>query len=41
MARRDLTPMLGARFPLARLDDALATARDPGAGAKVLVTPLD
>jgi threonine dehydrogenase-like Zn-dependent dehydrogenase len=33
----DLRPMITHRFPLERFDDALAVARDPAAGAKVLI----
>jgi threonine dehydrogenase-like Zn-dependent dehydrogenase len=37
LARRDLSPMVSHRFPLARFRDALAVARDPQAGGKVLI----
>ena len=39
LARRDLSPMISHRFPLDRFPEAFATARDPQAGAKVLVLP--
>ena len=37
LVRRDLSPMISHRFPLERFHDALDTARDPGAGGKVMV----
>ena len=37
LARADLTPMVTHRFPLERFHDALAVARDPAAGGKVLI----
>jgi threonine dehydrogenase-like Zn-dependent dehydrogenase len=37
LARRDLSPMISHRFPLERFDEALAVARDPSAGGKVMV----
>jgi len=39
LTRRDLTPMISHRFPLDRFTEAFATARDPRAGAKILVVP--
>ena len=33
----DLSPMITHRFPLDRFPEALAVARDPKAGAKVLI----
>jgi threonine dehydrogenase-like Zn-dependent dehydrogenase len=39
LARRDLTPMITHRFPLARFAEALAIARDPGASGKVMIEP--
>jgi threonine dehydrogenase-like Zn-dependent dehydrogenase len=37
LTRRDLSPMISHRFPLDRFDEALAVARDPKAGGKVMV----
>lgn len=37
LARRDLSPMISHHFPLARFDEALATAQDPAAAGKVMV----
>jgi threonine dehydrogenase-like Zn-dependent dehydrogenase len=37
LARWDLSPMISHRFPLERFSEALAVARDPRAGGKVLV----
>jgi threonine dehydrogenase-like Zn-dependent dehydrogenase len=37
LCRRDLSPMISHRFPLARFHEALAVARDPRAAGKVLV----
>lgn len=37
LQRRDLSPMISHRFPLACFHDALAVARDPQAAGKVLV----
>jgi threonine dehydrogenase-like Zn-dependent dehydrogenase len=39
LARRDLSPMISHRFPLDRFNEAFDTAKDPQAGAKVLVLP--
>jgi threonine dehydrogenase-like Zn-dependent dehydrogenase len=39
LARRDLSPMITHRFPLARFTEALAVARDPRASGKVMVEP--
>jgi threonine dehydrogenase-like Zn-dependent dehydrogenase len=39
LARRDLSPMISHRFPLDRFHEAFDTAKDPQAGAKVLVLP--
>lgn len=35
----DLSAMITHRFPLARFEEALAVARDPSAGGKVLIEP--
>lgn len=40
LSRRDLSPMLGRRFPLEKFHEALEAAQDPHSGGKVLVTPL-
>lgn len=37
LSRRDLSPMITHRFPLERFEEALAVARDPQAGAKVMI----
>jgi len=37
LSRRDLSPMVSHRFPLERFHEALAIARDPEAGGKVLI----
>ena len=37
LARWDLSPMISHRFPLERFPEALAVARDPQAGGKVLI----
>jgi threonine dehydrogenase-like Zn-dependent dehydrogenase len=37
LARWDLSPMISHHFPLERFADALAVARDPRAGGKVLI----
>jgi threonine dehydrogenase-like Zn-dependent dehydrogenase len=37
LARWDLSPMISHRFPLERFHEALAVARDPQAGGKVLI----
>ena len=37
LARWDLSPMISHRFPLERFQEALAVARDPQAGGKVLI----
>jgi threonine dehydrogenase-like Zn-dependent dehydrogenase len=37
LARRDLSAMISHRFPLERFHAALAVARDPQAGGKVLI----
>ena len=37
LSRRDLSPMISHRFPLERFHEALAIARDPRAGGKVLI----
>lgn len=37
--RVDVSPMITHRFPLERFHEALAIARDPSAGAKVVVEP--
>ena len=37
LARRDLSPMICHRFPFERFHEALAVARDPQAGGKVLI----
>jgi len=37
LSRRDLSPMISHRFPLKRFHDALAVARDPQAGGKVMI----
>lgn len=39
LARRDLSALIGARFPLERFAEALAAAADPAAGGKVMVEP--
>ncbi len=39
LARRDLSPMISHRFPLDRFHEAFDTAKDPQAGAKILVLP--
>ncbi len=39
LARRDLSAMISHRFPLDRFAEAFATAKDPQAGAKILVLP--
>jgi len=39
LTRRDLTPMISHRFPLDRFPEAFDTAKDPQAGAKILVVP--
>jgi threonine dehydrogenase-like Zn-dependent dehydrogenase len=41
LARRDLSPMISHRFPLARFGDALAVARDPSAAGKVMIEMED
>jgi threonine dehydrogenase-like Zn-dependent dehydrogenase len=35
----DLSPAITHRFPLARFEEALATARDPAVAGKVLIEP--
>jgi threonine dehydrogenase-like Zn-dependent dehydrogenase len=37
LRRHDLSPMVSHRFPLERFSDALAVARDPRAGGKVMI----
>jgi L-idonate 5-dehydrogenase len=37
LSRHDLSPMISHRFPLAEFHRALAVARDPRAGGKVLI----
>jgi len=37
LSRRDLSPMISHRFPLERFHEALAVARDPSAGGKVMI----
>jgi threonine dehydrogenase-like Zn-dependent dehydrogenase len=37
LSRRDLSPMISHRFPLERFHEALAVARDPQAGGKVML----
>jgi threonine dehydrogenase-like Zn-dependent dehydrogenase len=37
LARRDLSAMISHRFPLDRFHEALAVARDPAAGGKVMI----
>ena len=37
LLRRDLSALISHRFPLSRFPDALATARDPSQGAKVMI----
>jgi threonine dehydrogenase-like Zn-dependent dehydrogenase len=37
LVRRDLSAMISHRFPLERFHEALAVARDPQAGGKVLI----
>ena len=37
LARWDLSPMISHRFPLERFHEALAVARDPSAGGKVMI----
>jgi (R,R)-butanediol dehydrogenase / meso-butanediol dehydrogenase / diacetyl reductase len=39
LARRDLSPMITHRFPLARFAEALAVARDASASGKVMIEP--
>jgi threonine dehydrogenase-like Zn-dependent dehydrogenase len=39
LTRRDLSPMVSHTFPLDRFPEAFATAKDPQAGAKILVLP--
>ena len=37
LSRVDLSPMISHRFPLDRFHEGLAVARDPKAGAKVMI----
>ena len=37
LSRRDLSPLISHRFPLEQFHDALAVARDPQAGGKVMI----
>jgi threonine dehydrogenase-like Zn-dependent dehydrogenase len=39
LARRDLSPMITHRFPLARFAEALGVARDANASGKVMIEP--
>ena len=39
LARRDLSPMISHRFPLAHFTQALTVARDPQQAGKVMVEP--
>ncbi len=39
LAARDMSPMATHHFPLEQFDEALAVARDPNAGGKIVVEP--